>query len=81
MQIEIVKRESCLYGDLHNGDVFFECEEDLRNANVNELCMKTDIYMKDGEKFNAIYLNDGGSCCMSLKDEVYLVKAKVTIEV
>ena len=35
MQIETIERESCLYGDLHNGDVFFECEEDLRNASVN----------------------------------------------
>jgi hypothetical protein len=81
MRIETRERVSCPYGDLYSGDVFFQCEEDLRNASVNELCMKTDVFIKDGNKFNAIYLSDGGSCYMDLKDKVYRVDAKVIIEV
>ena len=43
--------------------------------------MKTDVFFRDDDKFNAVYLNDGGACYMDLKDRIYKVNAKVIIEV
>lgn len=69
-------KNTVYFNDLAAGETFFERKDD----NEIDLLMKIEpIVDLDGNKFNAVFLHDGGHACIDGFNAVYKLDTTITI--